>query len=641
MMLAEFILGFLASPLIVKLFLEISVALTVGRLAKNDTEGVVAWAYGALAFLAARDILNEFLPTTIVPLFMTMLVPVFAPGAVAWRPRRKLFVVSASIMLAVGVLPFLLAAAGVLPAMTLRIVPVLTVLTALVALMIPRRDEEGEATLTTGGKTSLAAALLLAPLFILFATEASPILHRLVVPASYVFFLALMLEYGKKLEQTLVKDRDALSDNIDTLYGFVLRASDSLRAGADLDKLMDYVAQTLAEETRASGSMVLMIDDFEDVVGTYAVNGEFPPITMVPDEIPHSREARSEWLRDLKIKVGEGLIGEAAQSGKAALIRDAGMDSRIVVHEVDAVGSVIAVPFLIEDRVIGVGVVARKRNAEPFADADFDRAVLLASFASLVINNVFSFQEVTEKSDIDTAASIAEDIQKALQPKRIPDLTHATFGSFSAPARGVCGDYYDVIVARRDRVYLVMGDVAGKGVSASLIMVMIRAILHLVTNTDKDASTILNWVNRGITGKIDIDHFATLQILIYNPLTGDCEFANAGHRHPLVWREATGLVDAIEMQSVPIGVEKNTEYASTHFKLDDGDVILLYTDGVVEMINQAGRQYGVKSLTTMLHKFHELSPKDIAAKINADVHAFGGNARQHDDQTLLAMKAKL
>jgi sigma-B regulation protein RsbU (phosphoserine phosphatase) len=172
-------------------------------------------------------------------------------------------------------------------------------------------------------------------------------------------------------------------------------------------------------------------------------------------------------------------------------------------------------------------------------------------------------------------------------------------------------------------------------------MVMIRAILHLVTNTDKDASTILNWVNRGITGKIDIDHFATLQILIYNPLTGDCEFANAGHRHPLVWREATGLVDAIEMQSVPIGVEKNTEYASTHFKLDDGDIILLYTDGVVEMINQAGRQYGVKSLTTMLHKFHELSPKDIAAKINADVHAFGGNARQHDDQTLLAMKAKL
>ncbi len=640
MMLAEFMQGFLATPLIIKLFLEAAVALSVGVLAKNDALGVAPWTYGALAFLALRDIVGEYAPAGFAAALASALVPLFALGAINWKTRRRSFGVASAVVAIVALIPLAIAALGTAAPFMLRLAPAATAVAALIVLAIPS-GEEHEASLSGGGKAWLVGALLLPPAFDLFFPGAAIVLNRIVVPAAYVMYLAVILDYGKALERSLVVDRDALSDNIDTLYGFVLHASDSLRAGADLDKLMDYVAQTLAEETKASGSLVLMIDDFEDVVGTYAVYGDFPPISRVPDEVPRTREGRIEWLRELKVKVGEGFIGETAQTGKAALIEDASADPRIFIHASEPVGSVIAVPFLIEDRVIGVGVVARKRTAAPFADADFDRAVLLASFASLVINNVFSFQEVTEKSDIDTAASISADIQKALQPKRIADLPHASFGSFSSPARGVCGDYYDVIVARKDRVYLVMGDVAGKGISASLIMVMIRAILHLVTNTDKDASTILNWVNRGITGKIDIDHFATLQILIYNPLTGDCEFANAGHRNPLVWRESTGLVDAIEMQSVPIGVEKNTEYASTHFKLGNGDVILLYTDGVVEAINQAGKQYGVKSLTTMLHKFHELSPKDIAAKINSDVHAFGGITRQHDDQTLLAMKAKL
>ena len=640
MMLAEFIQGFLATPLAIKLFLGASVALGVGVLAKNDGLGVAPWTYGALAFLAFRDILAEYADAPAFMALASALVPIFALGAITWRSQKRKFGISCALIAAVAVLPLLVAGFGAAPVFLLRVAPAAAALISLIMLAVPG-EGESEASLSIGGKFGLATALLLPPAFAFFLPEAPTVLHRLVIPLSYILFLAAILNYGKALERTLVQDRDALSDNIDTLYGFVLNASDSLRAGADLDKLMDYVAQTLAEETKATGSLVLMIDDFEDVVGTYAVHGDFPPISRVPDEVPRNREGRAEWLRELKVKIGEGFIGETAQTGKAALIADAASDPRIFINASDPVGSVIAVPFLIEDRVIGVGVLARKKNAAPFEDADFDRAILLASFASLVINNVFSFQEVTEKSDIDTAASISADIQKALQPKRIADMQHASFGCFSTPARGVCGDYYDVIVARKDRVYLVMGDVAGKGVSASLIMVMIRAILHLVTNTDKDASTILNWVNRGITGKIDIDHFATLQILIYNPLTGECEYANAGHRNPLIWRETTGLVDAVEMQSVPIGVEKNTEYTSTNFKLGNGDIVLLYTDGLVEAINPAGRQYGVKSLTTMLHKFHEMPTKDIAAKINADVHAFGGNARQHDDQTLLAMKAKL
>ncbi|MFA6507126.1 MAG: PP2C family protein-serine/threonine phosphatase, partial [Treponemataceae bacterium] len=228
-----------------------------------------------------------------------------------------------------------------------------------------------------------------------------------------------------------------------------------------------------------------------------------------------------------------------------------------------------------------------------------------------------------------------------LQPKRVLDAASATFGSFSAPARGVSSDYYDVIPVRRDRIYLVMGDVAGKGVPASLIMVMIRAILHLLVGAAKDTATILNWINRGITGKIELDHFATLQILVLDPTTGKCEYANAGHRPPIIWRKSTGIVQHIDTKSVPIGVEKSNEYTASTLTLEDGDILLMYTDGVVEAVDPAGRQYGMTGLNAILEKHNDLSSKEIANMVREDVHTFIGNARQHDDQTLLTVKVKL
>jgi sigma-B regulation protein RsbU (phosphoserine phosphatase) len=640
MMLADNALSWLLTPFILKLFLAASVVMVIAAFRKSDSEGVAPWVFAAAAAAVVSDLAALLLPGLPIAAWMAVILPGLAIGA-AVKPGTFRYLVGYAVAgVLAGILPIALSSAGLLIPLAGRLAPLLLVGVALILLFALRETEAG-LSLSSTGTTALAFALSLTPLSLALAPGQNQILDRLVVPLSYLLFGAALVDYVRNLNLKLVTDRDGLAETIDSMYSFVLKASASVQGGGDLKSLMEYIAQTLAAESGAAGSLIMLVDDFDDAVTTAALHGNFPPISPLPDDLPVENLAIEPWLRELKVKIGEGLIGETAQTGKPAFIADAAADSRVVVHPAQPVGSLIAVPFLIEDRIVGLGLVARLKQQDRFTDADFDRVALLGDFASLIINNVYSFQEVTEKTDIDTAAGIAADIQKALQPKRIADLPTAQFGSFSNSARGVCGDYYDVIVARRDRVYLVMGDVAGKGVPASLIMVMIRAILHLVTNTNQDAATILNWINRGITGKIDIDHFATLQILIYNPLTGDCEYANAGHRPPLIWRAAAGLVDAVEMQSVPIGVEKSTDYKSTRFALSGGDLILLYTDGIVESMNQAGRQYGVKSLTTLLHKFNDLPPKDVAGKIKADVHAFSGDVRQHDDQTLLVMKAKL
>ncbi len=640
-MLAEIAQNSMLSSLIIKLFLEAALIMVLRSMAKSDTENILSWAYGATGFLILRDVAATFIPGGSVLPFTLTVFPFFFPAALWWRSEKKKVLIFGLAALAAGILPAVLAGADPRYG-SLRYGAAAA--SGLVALLMLRRRRKAERKEgfpgTRTGKLVGAAGLILPAAFALLRPDSDMLLNSIVLPASYLCFIFAALDYGYAGVSALIVDRDALAENIDTLYGFVLHSSDSLRAGGDLNKLMNYVAGTLAEESAADGSLVLMVDDFEDTVSAYALAGNFSPISEVPDEIPRSAEGIRDWLSHMKLPLGEGIIGETAKSGKAVYLRDAAKDPRIVVHPSFPVGSLIAVPFLVEPRVIGVGVVVRRKGADPFTDKDFDRASLLADFSSLVINNIFSFQDVTERSDIDTAATIAEDIQRNMRPKRIPKISALDMGVYSESARGVCSDYYDIITVRKDRVYLVMGDVAGKGIQAGLIMVMIRAILHLVTNTDRDAATILSWINRGITGKIDLDHFATLQIIVMDPTTGECEYANAGHKPLLVWKQAMGLVDAVESGSVPIGVEKGTEFSSVHFSLDKEDVLLLYTDGVVETINPSGRQYGVKSLTGALHKFHALPSMEIAQKIRDDIKSFIGSARQHDDQTVLVIKTR-
>ena len=238
------------------------------------------------------------------------------------------------------------------------------------------------------------------------------------------------------------------------------------------------------------------------------------------------------------------------------------------------------------------------------------------------------------------AAEIAAEIQNTLQPKRLPDLPEVGFGFFFQPTKGICGDYCDVILARRDRIALIMADVAGKGMLSSMVMISLRAILHLVTNTTKDAATILDWVNKGITGKINVDHYATLTYVSYSADTHELEYANAGHQPMLLWRSAEKKIERIHQNSDPIGVERTSAYSEIKLTVEPGDIIILYTDGLVEALNAEGVQYGVGGLSKVVAENEDAPAKDIAAAVKHDLKNFLGSATMHDDQSLLVMKIK-
>ena len=424
---------------------------------------------------------------------------------------------------------------------------------------------------------------------------------------------------------------------------FLAHVAESLTEEINLVRLLDFINATMISNTRADGGVVFLTDDFEDIITVKSFTGKFPPPYRLPQELPHKPVRVETNFRYVQFNLGDTIFGEVAATGKPVLIENGQTDSRIFTNgpeEFLKTGSYIILPLMVKDRVVGVAGVARVQGNEPFSNEEFRIGKALAHYAGAAINNVYTVQEILERADLEREASIASQIQKTLHPKRLPELPEAGFGSFFNATKGVCGDYYDIILARRDRIGVVIADVAGKGIQSSMVMIMLRSILHLVTNTTKSAGTILDWINKGITGKIDMDHYASLSFLSYSPADHTIDYASAGHQPMLLWRASTGKVETIRQKSDPIGVERSSEYTELKLTVGTGDIIILYTDGLIEALNQDGRQYGIETLSQVITENSSLAAKDIANEVKCNLQAFIGSASLHDDQTLVIMKIK-
>ena len=417
-----------------------------------------------------------------------------------------------------------------------------------------------------------------------------------------------------------------------------------LKGSFSTEDVLGGMNEAMIAETGADGGTIYLVDEFDDIIVAKAYSGNFPPPFPLPESLPRKSARVESYMRHAQFSLGETVLGEVAKTGVNIFAPDVAADSRFVSaggEDFLRLSSFMSVPLMVEDKIIGVSAVAKTRAGEQFDEKDFDRYKLLANFGTLSVSNFFSFLAANERSGIEHSAGIAAEIQRTIIPKKLPQFPKLSIGAFTTPARGVSGDYYDVIRTREDRIVGVIGDVAGKGVSAALIMVMIRSILHLITNTNKDIATVLDWVNRGITGKIDMDHYATLGIVAIDVETGAMEYANASHQPLLVYRRSADIIETIDIKSVPIGVERNTEYQRKALRLNDGDIAVLYTDGIVEAMNDQGKQFSRKSLSQTIAKNRDLAPKEIVAKIRTELASFIGAARQHDDQTVLVFKMNL
>ncbi len=429
---------------------------------------------------------------------------------------------------------------------------------------------------------------------------------------------------------------------LDISRDFMIQASNSYSGDEGQQTLLDYINKTIEEQIKADGAAILMIDDFEDLITVKSFDGDFPPPYKLPNDMPHKPIRVSTNFKFASFPLSGNIFGEVATSGKAELITNPAADDRIYQNgpeEFLECGSYIIVPMKIKDVVIGITAFARKHGAPVFTEDELKIATTLSDFAAASIRSVVTVKDIIETSKLTKETEISSHIQDILRPAKLPVIPGIQVGTIWNPAEGVCGDYYDVLVSRKDRISFILSDVAGKGINSTIVMVMIRAMLRLVVNTKQSAGKILTWVNKGVTSEsFSTDHFGSVALINYNPETQEIEFATGGNSPVFYYDSQANVIKQLSEPSEPIGVEKTMEYKDFVQKVKSGDIIVTYTDGLVETLNDKGQQYTKESLLRVISENHNASSKDIAKIVKDDIKKFSGSVAQHDDETLLLFK---
>lgn len=489
----------------------------------------------------------------------------------------------------------------------------------------------------------LAAAVLSIPYCIMLLTFEPKEIRKL-VPRSVNRRLEEADRLRQREESQAGADASGAYDTkiLELSREFMLEASKSYEGEDGMQGLLDNINKTIMEQIKADGGAILMVDDFEDLVTVKAFEGDFPPPYKLPNDMPHKPVRVATNFKFASFPLRDNIFGEVASSGVAELITNPNADTRIYQNgpeEFLECGSYIVVPMKIQDTVIGVTAFARKHGAELFSNGDLRIAMTLSDFAAAAIRSVVMVSDIIETSKQKKETEISGNIQNLLKPAKLPVIPGIQISTIWSPAAGVCGDCYDVIVSRKDRVSFMLTDIAGKGINSTMIMVMVRSMLRLVVNTTQSAAKILTWVNKGICGEsFSSDHFGSAMLMNYNPETKEIQFSVGGSIPVYRYDSAAGSFSQISVNDEPIGVEKTTEYKDYVQKLNSGDIIVAYTDGVVETLNEGGQPYSSESLLKLIGANHDKSSKDLTKLVKDDIKKFSGSAAQHDDETLLLFK---
>lgn len=423
---------------------------------------------------------------------------------------------------------------------------------------------------------------------------------------------------------------------------FMAKATEAVSSENGMNSLLDYVNETIRKDIKADGGAILLVDDFDDIITVKSFDGDFPPPYKLPNDMPHKPIRVATNFKFASFPLRDNIFGEIAISGKPELITKPELDDRIYQNgpeEFLEIGSYIIVPMKIQDTVIGVAAFSRNHGNTLFTEDDLKAATTIADFAAAAIKSVVSVKDVIEHNSLINEANTASSIQNLLHPAKLPVISGMQIGTIWNPSEGVCGDYYDIIPSRKDRVSFVMSDIAGKGINSVIVMSMLRAMIRLVVNTKQSAGTILEWVNHGIAGEsFSTDHFASCALINYNPVSHSFEFATGGTTPIFYYDSASAKFTKLSHSSEPIGVDKTSQYKNTIQNVKSGDILVTYTDGLVEALNEQGQQYTKESLLRVITEHHASSAKDIANLVKADIKKFSGTVSQHDDQSLLVIK---
>lgn len=244
---------------------------------------------------------------------------------------------------------------------------------------------------------------------------------------------------------------------------------------------------------------------------------------------------------------------------------------------------------------------------------------------------------VAERSKLEREMDIARTIQTQLLPKSFPELPGWDIYGFSVPARHVGGDCFDVIDMGDGKLAITIGDVAGKGTPAAILMANVQAAVRALAESGAEPRQLMRHVNRIAYSYTGDSEFITFFYCVLDTKTGAIRYVNAGHNLPCVLR-GNGEKEFLDKGGLIVGIMPDVEYEDAVVTLGSGDSIVLFTDGVTEALNPHEEMFGDERLEDLLVEHRHLGAQDIEKRIYTELQGFVAGAAQADDITMVAVK---
>src|SRR6266567_1576713 len=477
---------------------------------------------------------------------------------------------------------------------------------------------------------------------------------------------------GEKVESRELQDRDAITFGLDDSYEIIFRSASS-SDDESLPQLLTRMEHITSSEPTGGGlrKLNLLLE------ATSLLHSQLPIDSVLGTMLDHAVSVtdadrglllESDAAGTLKVKLarrsgGLRLPPESLSPSQTAIQLALKQQSPVITEDLaqadmdlqaaqsivaQRLRAVVVIPLYAMSRAktdesminvkrgdfLGVLYLDSRR---PAAFSKLDRQILdaLAADAASILDNARLVEKERERQRFEQEINIARDIQQALLPRDFREFPHLAVTGFNLPCLSVGGDYFDVFPLSDGRTAFLIADVSGKGLGAALLTTMLQGALSGMT-LGTDPARVFNHVNRFLCGHSEVGRYATMFFGILDQ-DGHLEYINAGHPSPFLIRNGAAE-EAFTEGSYPVGLVPEAEYTSVGLKLEPGDTLVLFSDGVTEAMDPDDQLFGVPRLKQVLNGQTQCPLEQLQKCILESVENFTRGAHQADDLTLLIVR---
>ncbi len=423
---------------------------------------------------------------------------------------------------------------------------------------------------------------------------------------------------------TVTLSRTASREQLGVLY----EAASIAASGEELKNILDNILELLMRQFKFDLCVIRILDEDRNSL-------------IVRSQKGMSSEHLGESERDLSM---DTYIGEAFLTNSVNKVNDTDFlekpHSAQIIHR-EGIKSFAHAPITVEGQPMGVLSAFSRSVKGIFTEEFVERFRSLAGQIGVAWRNASQTRRLIEVRGQERELQIAKNIQLGLLPTQTPKTTGISLAGICVPARQVGGDYYDYLERGENGIDLIIADVSGHNVGAALIMAEARTFIQAQARQIDSANEIMEAINRFFYADLTrAELFITMFYLKYNSANHEMAYASAGHNPPLIWRRDSNACEWLDAEGLILGIRKEVVFEEKKGTLNPGDLVLLYTDGIIEAENAREGFFGRDRLCALVSEYHDRPPQEIINNLLDQVRLFTGMQTFNDDVTMIVMRVE-